>query len=47
MCPNSPKFIIVSINYHDTTRLLPLAIIEIGQYQLLTKEISRLIGKTG
>ena len=28
--PNTPKFIIVSANYHDITRLLPLTIIFSG-----------------
>ena len=39
MSPNTPKFIIVSANYHDITRLLPLMIVKIGPYRLLTKEI--------
>ena len=54
MCPTAFKCVqilqIVSANYHDITRLLPLTImlvVKIGQYRLLTKEISRLIGQTG
>ena len=50
MSKHCKKKLVICANYHDIVRLLLLTSIfssKITQYRLLTKKISRLIGKTG